>query len=111
MLSKIRIVYASETGNAEDLAFSLYNNIKDITGDEKLSIIDVRDYNIDELIKENLVIFVVSTTGDGDVPSKMIPFWKILLRKSIPTNCLDSIYYAVFGLGDSSYTKFNATAR
>lgn len=38
-------------------------------------------------------------------------FWKFLLRKSLPPNSLASTRFAVFGLGDSSYAKFNFPAK
>ena len=34
-----------------------------------------------------------------------------LLRKSLLANSLSSLQYSIFGLGDSSYAKFNAVAR
>ncbi|KAJ2438870.1 NAPDH-dependent diflavin reductase [Coemansia sp. RSA 2424] len=38
-------------------------------------------------------------------------FWRFLLRKSIPHDALASLQFAVFGLGDSSYQKFNFPAK
>ncbi|KAI9501085.1 hypothetical protein BX070DRAFT_195190 [Coemansia spiralis] len=38
-------------------------------------------------------------------------FWRLLLRKSIPHDALDAMAFAVFGLGDSSYQKFNFPAK
>ncbi|KAJ2473232.1 NAPDH-dependent diflavin reductase [Coemansia sp. RSA 2322] len=38
-------------------------------------------------------------------------FWRFLLRKSIPSDALASLEFAVFGLGDSSYAKFNYPAK
>ena len=34
-------------------------------------------------------------------------FWRFLLRKSLPPDSLAATAYAVFGLGDSGYPKFN----
>lgn len=41
----------------------------------------------------------------------MSRFWKFLLRKSHPPSILSNIHFAVFGLGDSSYPKFNFPAK
>lgn len=41
----------------------------------------------------------------------MKKFWTFMLRKDLPVNSLQNLQFAVFGLGDSSYTKFNAVAR
>jgi len=37
----------------------------------------------------------------------MKKFWKLLLRKSLPATALLGMQYAVFGLGDSGYVKYN----
>ena len=34
-----------------------------------------------------------------------------MLRRDLPGDSLKKLKFAVFGLGDSSYTKFNAVAR
>lgn len=54
---------------------------------------------------------MVSTTGQGDLPANATIFWKSLLRKKLPTHCLSQVHFALFGLGDSSYEKFNWAAR
>jgi sulfite reductase alpha subunit-like flavoprotein len=37
--------------------------------------------------------------------------WNFLLRTDLPEELLHDFHYAVFGLGDSSYPKFNWPAR
>ena len=69
------------------------------------------DYNIEELANEKVMIFVVSTAGQGDTPLNMKNFWKFLLRKSLPTDLLSNLTYSVLGLGDSSFEKFNFAAK
>ncbi|KAJ1940759.1 NAPDH-dependent diflavin reductase [Linderina macrospora] len=41
----------------------------------------------------------------------MKKLWRFLLRKSIPADALSTLSFAVFGLGDSSYRKFNFPAK
>ena len=53
------------------------------------------------------VVFFVSTTGQGSAPDNMKKSWSILLRRELPSNSLSATQVAVFGLGDSSYAKFN----
>ena len=36
----------------------------------------------------------------------MTPLWRSLLRSDLPRDFFEDLYYAVFGLGDSSYEKF-----
>lgn len=68
-------------------------------------------YNVANLISESLVIFVCSTTGQGDPPDNMKNFWRFVFRKSLPAGSLCRLDCAVLGLGDSSYPKFNFVAK
>lgn len=45
------------------------------------------------------------------MPANATIFWKSLLRKKLPADCLSHLRFALFGLGDSSYEKFNWAAR
>jgi sulfite reductase alpha subunit-like flavoprotein len=103
------ILYGSETGTSEDIAFKIYTILS--TSITHLRIFSLDDYHIENLPLECCIVFVVSTTGDGEVPSSMKSFWNFLLRKSLPTNSLINLKYGIFGLGDSGYDKFNAAAR
>ena len=47
------------------------------------------------------VVFVASTTGQGEPPSNLHKLWRFLLRKSLPADSLSGVAVAVFGLGDS----------
>lgn len=60
----------------------------------------------DTLASHSLVIFVVSTTGQGDFPLNARGFWKTLLLKRLPATFLSGVKYTQFGLGDSSYPKY-----
>jgi sulfite reductase alpha subunit-like flavoprotein len=53
------------------------------------------------------VIFLVSTSGQGELPANMRKNWRKLLNARIPANWLSSLKIACFGLGDSSYQKYN----
>ena len=59
-----------------------------------------------DLISEEIVIFVVSTTGSGTEPRSMTSLWNMLLRSDLPPDLFEDMRYAVFGLGDTSYEKF-----
>jgi sulfite reductase alpha subunit-like flavoprotein len=47
--------------------------------------------------------------NQGDPPDNMRRFWRFLLRKSLAADSLAATRYAVFGLGDSAYVKFNVS--
>ncbi|KAI0489870.1 riboflavin synthase domain-like protein [Xylaria cf. heliscus] len=106
---KMLILYGSETGNSEESA----SDIEDIarrlrfrTFLEEMDGVELRD-----LLQYSLVIFVISTTGQGDLPKNARKFWKSLLRKRLPPNCLRQVNFTTFGLGDSSYFQYNWAAR
>lgn len=106
---KVLILFGSETGNAEELAFSLKMELQ--TNRFECSAVNIENYDHSLLPSEKYVVFIASTTGDGEFPSTMKSFWSLLLRKSLPPTCLATMNFAVFGLGDSSYDKFNYVAR
>lgn len=103
------ILYGSETGTAQDVAEGIWRTSKryGFTG----TVQPMDDYDISKLIYEPLIVFVCSTTGQGDPPENMRNFWRFLLRKSLPKNSLSNSWVAVLGLGDSSYAKFNFSAK
>jgi sulfite reductase alpha subunit-like flavoprotein len=103
------ILYGSETGTAEEVAFKIYRMTCEHQFNCAISSLD--DYDITSLPTETCIVWVVSTTGEGEVPSNMKRFWNFLLRKSLSPDSLSGVFTAVFGLGDSSYEKFNSSAR
>ncbi|RZF48149.1 hypothetical protein LSTR_LSTR009838 [Laodelphax striatellus] len=106
---KILILYGSQTGTAQELAERVWRDSKRYFFNGPVMAMD--EYPIKQLINEPMVVFVCSTTGQGDQPDNMKKFWRFLLRKSLPSNSLQNSKFAVLGLGDSSYVKFNFVAK
>ncbi|KYN01720.1 NADPH-dependent diflavin oxidoreductase 1 [Cyphomyrmex costatus] len=105
----ILVLYGSETGTAQDVAEQIWKSAKRKGLRSTVSSLD--DYDVQNLSSEQLIIFVVATTGQGDPPANMKQFWRYLLRKTLPVIMLQSLKYGVLGLGDSSYLKFNFAAK
>lgn len=103
------ILYGSETGTAEEVAFKIHRQLS--KKHLNFSICCLDEYDVLKLPSETCILWVVATAGEGEVPSNMKRFWNFLLRKSLSTDSLKGISCAVFGLGDSSYEKFNSAAR
>ena len=103
------ILYGSQTGTAQDVAEQIWRSSKKYNFEGPVLPMD--EFPIQKLTEQSLVIFVVATTGDGDVPDNMLNSWKLLLRRSLPSNLLENLQYACLGLGDSSYVKFNYAAK
>ncbi|KAG5952688.1 NAPDH-dependent diflavin reductase [Claviceps sorghi] len=105
----ILISYGSETGNAQDMAEELGKICQRLHF--KTQVKELDNVELRELVQHELVLFVVSTTGQGDMPHNALSFWKRLLRKKLPPGCLSELKYSCCGLGDSTYLKFNWAAR
>ncbi|KAK0636902.1 hypothetical protein B0T17DRAFT_485500 [Bombardia bombarda] len=104
------VLYGSETGNAEEIAMELVKMARRL---HFQTVVDEMDsFKLTDLLRYSVVIFVTSTTGQGDMPRNTTKFWRNLLREKLSkTNCLAPVNFAIFGLGDSSYPKFNWAAR
>ncbi|KAA1467026.1 riboflavin synthase domain-like protein [Dentipellis sp. KUC8613] len=100
----LTILYATETGNAQEVADRIARHCRRIHFQCLVRAMDA--YPVHDILDEHLVIFVVSTTGSGKEPRPMTPMWNMLLRGDLPHDLFDHLAYAVLGLGDSSYEKF-----
>lgn len=107
--AKLLILYATQTGNALDAAERIGREAE--RRGCAASVRSIDDFDASSLPHEDTVIFVVSTTGQGDTPDSMKSFWKYLLQRNIAKNWLEGVHYAVFGLGDSGYQKYNFVAK
>jgi sulfite reductase (NADPH) flavoprotein alpha-component len=104
---KLTIIYASQTGNAKGLAYSLKEKAE-LLG-IAAEIISAGDYKGKKLAKEAYVIFVASTNGEGEPPDDAIELHEFLQSKKAPK--LADLNYAVLALGDSSYEFFCKTGK
>ncbi|KAJ7220021.1 hypothetical protein GGX14DRAFT_432806 [Mycena pura] len=100
----VLILYATETGTAQDVAERLARLCRRIHFSCRVFSTD--KYSLSDLISEPLILFVVSTTGSGLEPRAMSLMWKTLLRSDLPVDLFEDLSFAVFGLGDSAYEKF-----
>jgi sulfite reductase alpha subunit-like flavoprotein len=106
---RLLVLYGSQTGCAEEVAERV---AREAAARHLVPVLlSMDEYDVRMLPSETLAVFVCSTTGQGDAPDSMRSFWSFLLRKSLPADSLTACKYAAFGLGDSGYAKFNATAK
>lgn len=54
-----------------------------------------------------MVLIAISTTGQGELPLNSQIFWRSLRSARLRPGCLQQLRFASFGLGDTSYPKFN----
>uniref|UniRef100_A0A674H2W1 NADPH-dependent diflavin oxidoreductase 1 n=1 Tax=Taeniopygia guttata TaxID=59729 RepID=A0A674H2W1_TAEGU len=103
------VLFGSQTGTAQDVAERVGREARRRHLRCRVQALDSCD--LANLIHEPLVVFVCATTGQGDPPDNMKMFWRFLFRKNLPASSLCQLDYAVLGLGDSSYPKFNFIAK
>lgn len=105
-VTSVTILYGSETGNAQDYAHNLARKLRYNSIRPNLASLD--SYPLKKLVTETTVLIVIcSTTGQGELPRNAKNFMKFLLKKKLPADLLNHIQMTTFGLGDSSYPKFN----
>ncbi|KAL2219899.1 putative NADPH-dependent FMN/FAD containing oxidoreductase [Thermoascus aurantiacus ATCC 26904] len=103
------VLYGSETGNAQEVAEELGRMAERLHFVTHVS--EMNAVKAESLSSYTLTFFVVSTTGQGDFPANARTFWKSLLLKRLPPDFLKGVNFVLFGLGDSSYPKFNFASR
>ncbi|KAL8792487.1 MAG: hypothetical protein Q9195_004943 [Heterodermia aff. obscurata] len=103
------VLYGSETGNAFDFAQELGRMTERVHFWTDVTSLD--SIELSQLSQYSVVLAITSTTGQGDVPANARHFWKSILRRKLPPTYFSNVCFTTFGLGDSSYPKFNWAAR
>lgn len=113
---RVHVRYGSETGTAEDISQDIAERLTD-EGVCVESYGTLDDCDLAKLPMQafagHIFVFVVATCGDGETPRNMRSFWSFFCRSNLPSRVLSDMRmrFAVFGLGDRAYIKFNAAAR
>ena len=99
--NSILIAYASQTGNAEQLAQKTAESLKQTGLSVELHALSAIDHAM--LTRFTRVLFIVSTTGEGDAPDNARKFLNNVMLNAVN---LSKIEYGILALGDSSYSHF-----
>ena len=96
------LLYGSQTGTAEGLAKKASKEAEKRGFKPKL--VDMAKYETVDLTKEENVLVITSTYGDGDPPDNAQAFWNYLSADTAPP--LAHLRYSVLALGDTNYAAF-----
>ena len=110
---EVKFLFGSQTGNAAEICKEMaaeaprkgFSNVHCNAMNE----VDVKDV----LKPGNLIVYVVSSTGDGDAPDNCDSFFTKLKRvaKKEAGTCGVGVQYTVLGLGDQNYSAFMTVPR
>ncbi len=104
---KVQVLYGSQTGNSKKVAQQTAALIREQGWEATVT--DLAEYAVKNLKVAQIVLFVVSTQGEGTPPTSAESFYEWL--HSIRAPKLPALQFAVCGLGDSAYLKFCQTGK
>ena len=101
---KITIVYGTETGNSKRLATDFAAKAKQNHVHAK--VVGMDQYRLTDLAKEEYLLAVISTHGEGEPPAAAKNFYDHIHNNGFK---LEKLKYGVLALGDTSYPLFCKT--
>ena len=104
VVNKITIVYGTETGNSKKLAteFAAKAKQKSIVA----KVVGMDQYRLTDLTKEEYLLAVISTHGEGEPPIAAKKFYDHIHNNGFKLN---NLKYSVLALGDTSYPLYCKT--
>ncbi len=98
----ITIIYGTQTGNSEAMAEEAAAAAKKYGMAPK--VLDMGDIELLDLAKQERILVVTSTYGEGEMPDNAHVVWEEITADDAPK--FENTFFSVLALGDTSYDKF-----
>lgn len=98
----LTVLFGTESGNSEALAAEAVKVAK--SKGWRAKAVDMADVEPAKLAKEENLLVIASTWGEGDPPERAVGFWEQLASGGMPG--MGSTRFSVCALGDTSYEQF-----
>ncbi len=103
----LTIVYASESGNCEQLAGNMAKAAR--KKGFKPAVIDMADLDVASLAGVRRLVMIAATWGEGEPPARAAHTYNALMSDAAPR--LDGVEFGVLALGDTAYAEFCAIGK
>ena len=104
-LKPLTIFYGSQSGTAEGFATEMQAEAK-LYG-FKASVVDLEDYEPEDLAGEEFALFLMATFGEGEPTDNAVQFCEWINNKEErEEGFLGKVNFAVFALGNRQYEHF-----
>ncbi|ORC93666.1 P450 reductase [Trypanosoma theileri] len=100
----LTVLYGTQTGCAENLAFTLCS-LALKRGFKQCRCLPADEFPLERWREASPLVIITSNANQGEAPETMRTSWVRLLQPNAPS--MDGMRFAVFGVGDSLYQKFN----
>ena len=110
---EVKFLFGSQTGNAAEICKEMAAEAP-AKGFPNVHCNAMNEVDVKDVLKPGaVVVYVVSSTGDGDAPDNCDSFFTKLKRvaKKEAGVCGAGVQYTVLGLGDQNYSAFMAVPR
>uniref|UniRef100_A0A8C5BH66 Methionine synthase reductase n=1 Tax=Gadus morhua TaxID=8049 RepID=A0A8C5BH66_GADMO len=99
------ILYGSQKGQAQSIAEGIADEAAEHGLVAEISCLSRHEeYRLER--ESAPVVFIVSTTGDGEPPDTTLKFVKTIRAKTLPSDFLKNLQYTLLALGDTNYANF-----